>query len=275
MNQPILITGGHGKTASRLLEQLRQSGVATRLASRSAAGENTVRFDWHDATTFAPALAGVGAISLVAPTDTADPFGAMQPFLEMALQRGVKKFVLLSASSLEVGGPMMGAVHQFLRDNAPHWFVLRPTWFMQNFSEGPHANTIRDENAIYSATQTGRVAFIDARDIAAVAATALTTDLPNRDAVLTGPQPLSYDEVAAILSEVTGRSIVHQRLSEAQLTERYRALGLPADYAPVLASMDTAIAGGAEDRVTAEVQTLTGRAPNDFRSFARAAHASW
>ena len=271
----ITITGGNGKTGKRLAEQLRGRGLQARIASRSARGASAVRFDWHDAATFAGALNGTSALYLVAPTDSADALGAMRTFLEMALQRGVEKLVLLSASSLEAGGPMMGAVHEFLRDNAPHWFVLRPTWFMQNFSEGPHQITIRDENAIYSATQKGRVPFIHAGDIAAVAATALTSDLPNRDAVLTGPQTLSYDEVAAILSEVTGRSIVHQRLSEAQLAQRYRDQGLPADYAPILAAMDTAIAGGSEDRVTAEVQTLTGHAPNDFRSFARAAHANW
>lgn len=270
MSAPILVTGGTGKTGSRVTELLRQSGFAPRVAARGAQGADGARFDWHDATTYAPALEGVRAIYLVAPTDTGDPMSAMRGFLEMALERPIERLVLLSASSLEAGGPMMGAVHAFLRDRAPHWFVLRPTWFMQNFSQGPHAATIRDENAIYSATQAGRVPFIDADDIAACAVAALTGSLPNRDAILTGPQALSYDEVAAILSETLGRTIKHRRLSEDELSARYLSLGLPPDYAPILARMDTAIAGGSEDRVTDEVQTITGHAPDSFRAFARA-----
>ncbi|HEV2604757.1 MAG TPA: ergot alkaloid biosynthesis protein, partial [Microvirga sp.] len=69
------------------------------------------------------------------------------------------------------GDPMMGEVHAWLATNAPEWAVLRPSWFMQNFSEGPHGRTIREESAIYSATDTGRVGFISADDIAEVGMT--------------------------------------------------------------------------------------------------------
>lgn len=275
MSDLVLITGGTGKTGSRLALALHKRGLEARIASRSAGGEGAVRFDWRDETTFAAALDGVSAIYLVAPTDTSEPLDVMRPFLDRALQTGVERFVLLSASSLEAGGPMMGAVDAFLRERAPEWMTLRPTWFMQNFSEGPHRVTIRDENAIYSATENGRVPFIDAADIAAVAAAALLGSLPNRDAILTGPQTLSYDEVAAILSQISGRSIAHYRLSESELSARYEAQGLPPQYAPILAKMDTSIARGAENRVTDEVKTITGQAPASFESFAHTVREAW
>lgn len=183
MRDQILITGGTGKTGSRVAHSLRERGIEPRLASRSPKGAASVRFDWRDTATFPVALADVRAVYLVAPTDTAEPLDAMRPFLEQAIGSGVDRFVLLSASSLEEGGPMMGAVHAFLKRHALHWAVLRPTWFMQNFSEGPHLPTIRDEGAIYSATGDGRVPFIDAGDIADVATQALVDPLfPNRDA---------------------------------------------------------------------------------------------
>ena len=276
MRDQILITGGTGKTGSRLAQELRERGLEPRVASRSPRGGETVRFEWHDAATFPDVLADVRAVYLVAPTDTASPLDAMRPFIEGALESGVERFVLLSASSLEEGGPMMGGVHAFLKRHAPSWSVLRPTWFMQNFSEGPHAASIRDEGLIYSATGEGRVPFIDAGDIAAVAAQALVDqEFPNGDLVLTGPEALSYDEVALLLSEIVGRTIVHRRLSEAQLSARYEQAGLPAEYAPVLAAMDTAISQGAEDRVTGEVQRITERNPCDFRSFATPARHVW
>lgn len=280
MSDLILITGGTGKTGSRLAGALREGGLEARIASRSASGEGAVRFDWRDATTFGAALDGASAVYLVAPTDTSEQLDAMRPFLNRALETGMERFVLLSASSLETGGPMMGAVDAFLRAHAPQWMILRPTWFAQNFSEGPHRATIRDENAIYSATDEGRVPFIDAADIAAVAATALAAAarpgrLPNREAILTGPQTLSYDEVAAVVSQITGRTIKHHRLSESELTARYESQGLPPQYAPELAKMDTAIARGAENRVTDEVKNFTGHPPTDFRSFAMSVREVW
>lgn len=113
--------------------------------------------------------------------------------------------MLLSASLLPEGGPLIGHVHAFLHQEAPEWAVLWPSWFMQDFTEGYHFFTIRDEGLIYSATGDGAVAFIDAEDIAASAAPLLTTlTTLNRDFVLTGPRAISYDEAARMISRRRG-----------------------------------------------------------------------
>ena len=171
---------------------------------------------------------------------------------------------------------MMGAVHAYLRAHVPEWAVLRPTWFMQNFSELQHLATIRDESRIYSATGDGRVPFVDAGDIAAVASQALTQEVPlNRDVIITGPEALSYGAVAAILSSQTGRAITHERLTPAALADRFAAAGMPEAYAKMLAAMDDAIASGSEDRTTTEVEQLTGRPPLSFSTFATMAGSVW
>ena len=158
-----------------------------------------VRFDWSDPDTFDPALHDIGAIYLVAPTGDGNPLAAMEPFLQRALAAGVRRYVLLSASTLPEGGPLMGQVHAFLHDAAPEWVVLRPSWFMQNFSEQQHLPTIRDEGVIFTATGDGRVAFVHADDIAAVAVAALLGQAPcNREYILTGSRALSYDEVQGL-----------------------------------------------------------------------------
>lgn len=100
----------------------------------------------------------------------------MKPILEQAMAIGTRRFVLLSSSQLLPGDPIMGEVHAWLADNALEWAVLRPSWFMQNFSEGPHGQTIRDESTIYSATANGRVGFISADNIAEVAVALLTSE---------------------------------------------------------------------------------------------------
>lgn len=272
----ILVTGASGKTGRRVVEHLVGMGIQPRSALRTAKGSDSVRFDWTAPETHLEALDGVGAVYLVAPPGSVDPLSVMLPFLQQALQSGVTRFVLLSASSLEEGGPMMGQVHAWLRSNAPSWIVLRPTWFMQNFSEQQHLPTIVGDDAIYSATGEGRVGFIDAEDIAAVAAVALTApDFKSGELILTGPETLSYDRVATLVGQAAGREIHHRRLSEAQMAERFVTFGVPEGFASALAAMDSAIAAGAEDRTTDDVTTATGRPAGTFQGFVARSAGAW
>ena len=191
----------------------------------------------------------------------------MLPFLDRARAAGVRRAVLLGSSAIGRGGPAVGMVHQALPDLFEQWAVLRPSWFMQNFT-GTHAHavSIREEGTIWTATGSGRVGFVDAEDIAAVAVHALTDDdAPNAELVLTGPEALSYDDVAAIITEVTGRRVIHRHLSYEQMRDRLTAV-IPAQFAAMLAGMDRAIAEGSEDRVTDTVRRLTGRPPRSLRT---------
>lgn len=261
----VLVVGATGTVGTLVAERLADAGVAVTAAARGGA----VRFDWHDPDTWDAALTGVDAMYLIAPGGDADPVLAMKPFLDLALAAGVKRAVLQSASSVRVGDPGLGRVHEAVASTFPQWAVLRPCWFMQNFTGGHvQAAAIRTRGEIVSATGTGAVGFVDARDIARVAAAVLTADdAPNRDAVLTGPQALTYDEVAEVISDASGRLVEHVGVSEGRLAEIFEEDGVPAEYARTLAAMDTAIAGGAEDRVTDEVPWLTGTAPRPFNEF--------
>ncbi len=196
-----------------------------------------------------------------------DPAAVMLPFLRRARAAGTVRAVLLSSSAVPEGGPAVGQVHRALPGLFDEWAVLRPSWFMQNFTGAHmHAHGIRENGTILTAAGDGRVGFVDADDIAAVALRALTDDrAPCADPVLTGPETLSHDDVAAVLGEVTGRPVAHRRLTWEQQRDRFAA-DMPRDFAALLAGLDRAIAEGAEDRTTDAVQRLTGRPPNDFRS---------
>lgn len=268
MGNTILVTGATGKTGAALVHLLRDNGAEVRAATRNPAYAGQVRFEWQDRSTYRAALDGMTGIYLVAPTDADTHLPIMRPFLEEALEAGVRRFVLLSASILDETGPLMGEVHAWLAAHAPHWTVLRPSWFMQNFIT-QHLPGIMNGGAIYSATQDGRVPFIDAADIAAVAARALTySDFASGEApILTGPETLSYDEVAAAISDVTGRTVRHEKRTADEMKAHFESFGIPADFAAVLANLDASIAQGAEDRVTHEVERLTGRKSGSFREF--------
>ena len=276
MPDQILVTGGTGKTGRFVSQHLVARGIAARVASRMPQGPDQVCFDWNDSSTFDAALDGITAIYMVAPPDTLEVLQGMRPFMERAVAANVGPLVLLSASSTPPGGPMMGAAHQWLIDHAPNWAALRPTWFMQNFLDYPHANAIKEERKIYSATGPGRVGFIDAEDIARVAVEALTsTALKNRDVTLTGPEALDYQDVARLIAEAIGSPVTYHELSIEALAARFEAEGMPPEYAQGLAAVDGEIAGGSEEQITDEVAAITGRPARSFANFAAANRAVW
>ncbi|WP_410663719.1 NmrA family NAD(P)-binding protein [Amycolatopsis sp. lyj-84] len=265
-----LVIGATGTTGSRTTAKLVADGHRVRAASRRTTpvpGAVPVGFDWYDSATHLAALDGVDRLYLVPPLGDADPGAVMLPFLRQARTAGVHRAVLLSSSAIPEGGPAVGTVHQVLPDLFEQWAVLRPSWFMQNFTGShAHARSIRDEGVIWTATENGRVGFVDAEDIAAVAVRALTDEqAPNTDLVLTGPEALGHDDIATIITEVTGRPVVHRRLSYEQMRDRLTA-EVPVEFAAILAGMDRAIAEGAEDRITDTVQRLTGRPPYTFQA---------
>ncbi|MEU9047702.1 MULTISPECIES: NmrA family NAD(P)-binding protein [unclassified Kitasatospora] len=274
MNAPgaTLVIGATSTTGRRVVAGLAAEGHRVKAAGRTAtavAGARAVRFDWDTPATWSEAVDGVDRVYLVPPIGSAEPAAVMLPFLRQARAAGVHRAVLLSSSAIPAGGPAVGRVHQELPGLFEQWAVLRPSWFMQNFTGSmPHARSIREDGAILTATGDGRVGFVDAEDIAAVAVRALTDGRsPDTDLVLTGPETLSYDDVAGTIAEVTGRPVVHRHLTYEQLRDRWAA-EIPAAFATMLAGMDRAIAAGGEARTSDAVQRLTGRPPGTFRAFA-------
>jgi uncharacterized protein YbjT (DUF2867 family) len=271
----VLVTGATGTTGRRLAARLVAAGAAVTAASRSGTappGTTGVRFDWYDPASYPSALAGVSAVYLIPPVPDREPERVMVPFLDHAVAAGVTRAVLHSSSVAAPGGPGTGAVHAAIAATFAEWAALRPGWFMQNVTgDHPQAQGIRATGALMTAAGAGRAAFIDAGDIAAVAAVALLRPEPlNADPVLTGPRALSFDEAAAILSEASGHPVSHRSLEPAELVAAYQAIGLPAARAEFMALIDRVIASGFEDRVTDAVERVTGQPPRSYEEFARA-----
>jgi uncharacterized protein YbjT (DUF2867 family) len=267
MNE-VLVIGATGTTGSRVAAFLRERGVQARPASRRPDLAGHVRFDWTDRDTHTPALEGVSAVYLVAPVGVSDPVPLVAPFLEEAVRQGVRRVVQLSSSAVPEGTPGLGAVHSLVRTTMPEWTVLRPSWFMQNFTGDSLALRARN-GEILSATGNGRVAFIDARDIAAVAGHALIDEVPhNTGHVLTGPEALTYADAAEIIAQRTGGHVRHRAVTAHELAQHFIEQGMAPDFAAMLAALDDDIRGGSEDRVTDTVERVTGRPPRGFRAFA-------
>jgi festuclavine dehydrogenase len=137
----ILLLGGRGKTASRIAELVHAANLPFLVASRSISPSSPYKqahFDWLDEKTYenpslkasAEKMEPISTVWLVPPpiVDLAPP---MIKFIEFSRPRGVRRFVLLSASTIEKGGPAMGQVHEHLASlKGIEYAVMRPTWFM-------------------------------------------------------------------------------------------------------------------------------------------------
>ncbi|OXM72545.1 MULTISPECIES: ergot alkaloid biosynthesis protein [Amycolatopsis] len=259
----VLVTGATGNTGHPLTRLLAEAGATVRAASRRAG------FDWSDPATHDAVLDGVERMYLVAPVGVAEPEPVVRPFLERARDAGVRRVVLLSSSAVSSGDPGLGRVDRAVREIMPEFAVLRPSWFMQNFTgDHPVADGIRTRGEIVTATGEGRIAFVDAADIAASAAALLLADeCGGEEHVITGPEAISYAEAAAVYTEVTGVPVRHTSVSAVELADRFVAAGYPADFAAALAALDDGIRRGSEDRVTGTVHRLTGRPPKPLRRF--------
>ncbi|KXJ91368.1 hypothetical protein Micbo1qcDRAFT_195479 [Microdochium bolleyi] len=288
-SKTVLLLGGTGKVAGQIAPQLVSAGFVPIVASRrnptSSNGYTTVKFDWDDESTWNDALLGggseaVSSVFIVAPGYAA-PGAMAEKLISMARKNGTRRFVLLSSSQFTEDSPALGEIHKLLREMGDRgeveWAVLRPTWFQQNYAtEALHRRAIKEENKLYSATGPGRMPVVSAYDIAAVAAHALTTSAaPNRDYVILGPELLDYTQLAATFTEVLGRKITYHELTEQELMERHISFGLPKEYAPILASLDTIIRNGAEDRINNLVEEVTGRRPRSFRQFVEEEKETW
>ncbi|GAB3457986.1 NAD(P)H-binding protein [Streptomonospora sediminis] len=238
-------------------------------------GPGGVPFDWADPATHARALAGAAAVYLVPPPLTLDPLAMVGPFLAEARAAGVRRVVLLGSLAVLGDGSGAAGLDAAVR-SFPEWALLRPAGFMQNFTGvHPVAAGIRARGEIRSATGSGRLGWIDAADVAAVAAEVLLApEAVAGEYELTGPESLGYAQVAAIIAAATGRPVRHVPAPVAELVRRNLDAGMPESFAAALVGVDTAIAAGREDRVTDTVQRLTGRPPRSFADFARACLAN-
>ncbi|MCX6465835.1 MAG: ergot alkaloid biosynthesis protein [Pseudonocardiales bacterium] len=200
----VLVTGATGTTGRRVADLLTRASAPVRRASRSS----PQRFDWGDPATHDPAFAGADRAYLLGPLADPDPAQTVRPVLERAVDRGLRRVVLLGSSAVERGGAGLGALADLVATTVPEPVVLRPSWFAQNFLGGPPNDRGLSRGRVVTATGDGRVPFVDAADIAAVAVHALLVPAAYAT-VLAGLDDLvrsgSQAGVTDVVERLTGR----------------------------------------------------------------------
>ncbi len=271
MATTILVLGATGAVGQSVVEGLAQAGHTVRAATRdpAKAGGRGVRFDYSDASTFGPALAGADTVFVLSPTGHADGDALVAPFLEQATKR-VSKIVTMTAAGVEYddNAPLRKIELQVQRSGVRHVF-LRPSWFMQNFNTYWYS-TILQDGLIALPAADSKTTFIDARDIGAAAAVVLGTDAyDGRAYTLTGAEALTYAEAAEILARAAGRPIRYQPIDDGAFAKGLEAAGLSREYVTLLTFLFGAVRQGAASQVDPALANLLGRAPRSLADYAR------
>jgi uncharacterized protein YbjT (DUF2867 family) len=273
----ILVVGASGTVGSELSRLLADQGHDVRRAtSRTPAGPGQVQLDIVSGNGLSHAFEGIQRAFLLCPPGHANQHELLVPMIDQARASGVQRVVLMSAmgANADPAAPLRQA-ELHLERSGLGWNIIRPNWFMQNFNTFWLAG-IRAEGTIALPVGRAKGSFIDARDIAAVAASLLNRDdLADRDFDLTGAEALDHDEVAAILSRETGRTIRFQDITPEAMRAGLLQAGLPAPYAEFLVLILGYFKAGYSERSTDAVQSITGRAPRRFADYARDYRKSW
>jgi uncharacterized protein YbjT (DUF2867 family) len=273
-NHLTLVLGGTGKTGTRVARRLTGLGLPVRTAARHG---GDVRFDWDDPATHRDALEGAERVYLIAPVMRTRFAPQVSRFLDLAEALGVRHITYLSAYGMEFAPTEVAlrAVELDLmgRSTLTH-SIVRPAWFMQNFSE---TFLMPVDDAIVVPTGSGGEAFVDAEDIAAVAAATLAD--PERHAgaeyAPTGPDILTVSEAADIIGRVTGRPVRHVDIDRLSWVDSVIASGVPAEYGEILQMLTETVASGRGSRPNSDVEKVTGSPSRSFTDFARRSAAAW
>jgi uncharacterized protein YbjT (DUF2867 family) len=273
-SQPALILGGSGRTGSLVARHLVEHGIRARTASRRG---SDVCFDWDDPATYPGALTGTDQVYLVTPVLRVRYAGQVAAFLDQAEAAGVRHITFLSTYNGDRAPREIdiAAVEADLasREAFTH-SILRPAWVMQNFTDD-HLPVINGTLTVPSGG--GSEAFVDAADIAAVAAETLLHPGAHAGAryALTGPQAITFDDAAATIAAVSGQPVVYKDIDQEAWISGAITAGVPAGYAVMLRWLTGAIIAGEGSEPTGDIETVAGRPPASFEAFARRNAAAW
>lgn len=267
MSLEFAVIGSTGKTGRRVAALLDARGESVRRLSR----DTSPAFDWERPELWADALRGVDRLYVAYVPDLAAPGSeiAIARLTETARDAGVQRIVLLSGRGEDGARRCEDIV---LGSGIPST-IVRASWFAQNFTEGALAYAV-ETGVLAMAAGDVREPFIDADDIAEVAARALVDDgHEGRVHEVTGPQSLTFAEVAALLSELSGREVVYLPLG---FDDFHAAVAAEEgdDLATLLTELCREVFDGRNVSPTGGVRAVLGRAPRGLRAVLAAALAT-
>jgi len=276
MTAPILVVGATGHVGREVVRKLKAGGheirVMTRDANRAAelgvTPDEVVVADLRDPASLPAAVAGVEKVYYATP-DPEDNVVMLENFLTAAKEAGVRHVVRLSARSADVNSKddlarRHGLAERALEQSGLAWTHIRPSWFMQMMFEYAPGGRMELPGG------EGRIGWIDTRDIADMAVAALTE--PGHEGkcyIISGPEALSYGDLARHMSEATGREFVYVDLAPEDYRKQALARGDEPWYVDLILQLYANIRADRYAGLSDEFEKVMGRPATTFAQFAR------
>jgi uncharacterized protein YbjT (DUF2867 family) len=276
----ICVTGAGGTVGSEVVKQLEAAEAPLRAAYFSeekakaarSRGIDAVVIDFNRTETLRSGFQGCDELFLLGP-NVPNQTELELNAVEAAKMVGVRHIVKLSMLGADEEAVSFAKTHRpvekAIESSGLTWTFLRPNGFMQNVVTYM-GETIRSGGVFYSSSGEAKISHVDVRDIAAVAVKALTEPGHERKVyTLTGPQALTYDEIASELSKVLGRTISHVNLPPSEMKGGMLAAGSPEWFVDSFLDLERYYGEQKASRIANDIKQVTGRDPIRFEQYVR------
>lgn len=264
----LAITGATGVVGSTAARHLAAAGQTARLIVRDAArtpdlpGFEIAAFAHDGGPSLLSALSGIDTALMVSAHEDDRRLRLHQDFVDASVRCGVRQIVYLSyvgaaEDATDTYARDHGATESYLLDSGLDVTIVRSNLYAETLPEFVHEDQIRAPAA------DGRIAAVARADVGAALGAVLLDPQTHvgQTYELSGPEALSFDDVATLLSPVLGVPLAYTPQTDEEARQQKQAFGAPAEVLDGWLSAYVAIRQGIHGQVTGDVRHLTGRAP--------------
>jgi uncharacterized protein YbjT (DUF2867 family) len=282
--ESILVTGASGNIGSEVVNLLLAVAPAVSIKAAVHSRQNVkkvkdgdrvkvIPIDYNESDTLRQALKDVDKLFLLTP-DVPNAAHLASNAVSEAKKAGIRHIVKQSVMGADLEADvgtmrLHRQVEEIIEQSGIPFTFLRPNEFMQNFINF-HSPSIKGNNAFYIPLEDAKVSLVDVRDIADVAVKSLTDeDLhKNKTYLITGPEALSYHQVAEILSNRIGRKINYVNISDEEARAAMKEIGLSDWLINTVSELSDYFRKGKASEISSAVEEVTGNKPISFSQFA-------
>jgi NAD(P)H dehydrogenase (quinone) len=280
----LVVTGATGHLGRLVVESLLRRGVPAgeivatgrsieKLADLAERGVVVRRADYSDPASLEDAFDGADTLLLVSGSEVGQRLSQHVTAIEAAKSAGVTLLAYTSVLRADTSTLSLAAEHkateEALAASGVPFVLLRNGWYIENYTSQLPTYL---EHGVAGAAGEGRVSAATRADYAEATAAVLTSDEPQAGKVYElGGTAFTLSELAAVVSEVTGKDVAYADLPEETFAAVLGQAGLPEPVAQMVAGLDTALKNGELYTDSTDLQDLIGRPSTPVSEAVRAA----
>lgn len=282
MSKTILITGASGNIGSQLVKILEQTDnqVLKATQDKTTHGTNNqVYIDFADKNSLVEGFKKADVVFLLFPM-VEQMVSFAENAVEAAKEANVKTLIRSSGAGADSNAQFLmpqvqGSIDDLIVNSGIPYVITQPASFMQNFVNF-FAQNIKN-GAVYLPVGTGKIGWVDVRDIAQVNATILAnpSQFIGSKITITGSENLSYAQALKTIADTIGKEIQFVDVPEEAAINAMKEMGMPDFTIQMTSSLNQIIKAGYAEGTTETVKEITGKAPISFKQFSADYQEAW